>query len=284
MKQRSYNELSKIAYDDLLYVLPFRNSGKKDNKLCFPEHYHERLELLRVLRGRMVVRIDGESYEAQEGDLVIVNPSQSHTAFALTDSVDYDMITFELTSLNNNSFAYQKYLDPLVDHRSVFANVFTHPEAIRVADELIRSYNDERDFHPLHKISLIYYILSLFFQYCPISERMPFKRANINAIVAYIGEHFGEQLTVRELSSKFGYNESYFSRMFRKNTEMSVSQYIQTIRLEHAKKLLRETDENVTAISLLCGYSDVSYFSSRFKSYTGKSPQQFRARYHKNAI
>ena len=283
MKQRSYNEMSSIAYDDVLYTEPFRRAGRKADKICFPEHYHDRMELLRMQKGRMEVHIDGEVYEAREGDLIIVNPNQSHTGFALTDSVDFDMITFELVSLNNNSFAYQKYLDPLVNHRIVFSNVFTHPEVICAADELFRSYGDGKTSHLLHKISMIYHILGLFYQYCPFVERALFKNANIDTVLMYIREHFDEPLTVRELSRRFGYNENYFSRMFKKNTEMSVSQYIQAIRLERAKRLLSETDENVTAIALLCGYSDVFYFSNRFKRYTGRSPQQFRARNRKNA-
>lgn len=276
MRQRTFKEVSPIYYgENLVKILLFE--GKRVGSTCFHEHYHDRMELLRILRGRMNVQINGVTHEVAAGELVIVNPNQTHIGTALTDDLTYNVIMFDLVNLNNNSFAYHKYLGPIIKQDVTFSSPTDHPAVISLADNLVRSYTEKQTIHPLNTIGMIYSILGTFYQHCPITEQTADKHASFNAITTYIEEHFNEPLSNRSLSEQFGYNEAYFSRMFKKNTGLSLSQHIQALRLDLAQKLLRDTDESIAAIAIRCGYSDIFYFSNRFKRCTGMSPREFRA-------
>ncbi len=276
MKNHSIKEVSPVYYGENLVKI-LLHKGMKAGSTCFLEHYHDRMELLRIHNGRMSVQINDTTYEAAAGDLVIINPNQTHIGVALTDGLTYDVIMFDLVNLNNNSFAYHKYLGPIIKQQVAFGSPTNHPAIIDVADNLVRSFTKKQTIHPLNTIGMIYSILGAFYQHCPITEQQQDKHASFNAITTYIEEHFTEPLTNKSLSAQFGYNETYFSRMFKKSTGIPLSQHIQNLRLKHAEALLRDTDESIAAIAIQCGFSDVFYFSNRFKRSTGKTPREYRA-------
>ncbi len=281
MGKRAYQEVTPVLYgENMIRVLPVRGQNRGD--VCFNGHYHERMELLRIHRGTLSLEVDSEHFEALPDTLVIVNPNQSHTGIAATDGLVYDVIMFDLANLNNSSFAFRKYLEPILRQKVTFFTCTTHPEILHIADSLVRAHTEKQTSHPLHVLGMVYSLLGAFYQYCAISERPPDKRARLNEITAYIEEHFSEPMSNRSLSAMFGYNEAYFSRMFKNNFNVSLSRHIQSLRLEHAQKLLRNTDESIAAVAIQCGFSDVYYFSNRFKRFTGKSPREFRA-LHRNA-
>ena len=94
--------------------------------------------------------------------------------------------------------------------------------------------------------------------------------------VAYINDHYTEDISSASLSERFGYDESYFCRKFKKQTGLTVMKYIQILRIEKARKLLTETELSIQAISRQCGFADTAYFTNRFKSICHMTPTQLR--------
>jgi two-component system response regulator YesN len=68
----------------------------------------------------------------------------------------------------------------------------------------------------------------------------------------------------------------YLSRLFRKEMGISFSEYLKTVRVSIAKKLLKETAANVLEVCLEVGYQDPSYFSRVFKEKEGVNPSDYR--------
>lgn len=92
----------------------------------------------------------------------------------------------------------------------------------------------------------------------------------------YIDNHFYEKITLNDVSGIAGFNPSYFSVIFKKETGKSFIDYLTDTRIEYAKKLLIETDSDIFDVAENAGYSDIKYFSLLFKKYTGLSPADFR--------
>lgn len=80
---------------------------------------------------------------------------------------------------------------------------------------------------------------------------------------------------IGNLAASLGYHRTHFTKVFKHVTGLSPKQYIKRIRMEKAKELL-STSLNVEQVAASCGFSDPLYFSRQFKSWTGKSPTQFR--------
>ena len=68
-------------------------------------------------------------------------------------------------------------------------------------------------------------------------------------------------------------NFNYFSSYFRKVTNISFSDYVTRMRINHARELLRETDKNVTEIAMECGFNNISNFYRLYKKHVGKPPK-----------
>ena len=70
---------------------------------------------------------------------------------------------------------------------------------------------------------------------------------------------------------------AYFSTLFKRETQKSFTAYVTDLRMEHAARLLRETDEKTYRVAELTGYADPNYFSFVFRRHFGLPPSKFRA-------
>lgn len=93
----------------------------------------------------------------------------------------------------------------------------------------------------------------------------------------YIQEHMTEPITAASLAAEFGLVAPYLSRLFKEYSGYTLSQYIQKIRLDRAKQLLR-MDGDILAkdVAEMVGYSNPLYFSKIFKKKVGIYPSEYR--------
>lgn len=97
----------------------------------------------------------------------------------------------------------------------------------------------------------------------------------------YIEENLEYEIDLTLLAKIFHYNEKYLGRLFKQKTGISVCAYVLQRRLDRAKKLLRDTNDTVLAISEKTGFRNVTYFNRMFKLQEGITPTHFRAIHHK---
>ena len=95
-------------------------------------------------------------------------------------------------------------------------------------------------------------------------------------IITYISTHFHEPISLEILSDTFAVNKSYISRIFSQIFHISFPKYVNTIRVEHAKKLLLQSKVNITDIAIQCGYQNVPSFNRAFKNICGMTPSAYR--------
>lgn len=96
-------------------------------------------------------------------------------------------------------------------------------------------------------------------------------------VITYIQEHYTEHITLAELSRVTDRNPQYISAVFSKACGMSLKEYITSLRIEEAKRLLRATSSPISTIALKTGYQDAKYFSRMFQKHTGQTPRDYRA-------
>jgi len=98
----------------------------------------------------------------------------------------------------------------------------------------------------------------------------------IENIKSYILANIEFDISISRIAKLFHYNETYLGRLFRKETGMSINDYINSRRMEIAKKLLTETDRTVINISASVGFNNVTYFNRIFKKSEGITPSGYR--------
>ncbi|MEK3914259.1 response regulator [Paenibacillus sp. FSL H7-0331] len=98
----------------------------------------------------------------------------------------------------------------------------------------------------------------------------------------YIEENLHEELSRESIASQVYLNPAYMARLFKKESGMSLSDYILKRRMEKARKLLAQSSEKITAIIDQVGFQNGSYFTKMFKKEVGITPQEYRRQYRSN--
>lgn len=105
-------------------------------------------------------------------------------------------------------------------------------------------------------------------------ESNPVVRRAIN----YLGKNLGKRLSLNQLAAEVGYSPTYFTTLFKKETNYSPISYFSHLKIVKACELLDYTNMKVKEISFHLGYSDPYYFTKDFKKKMGLSPRHYRNR------
>ena len=103
---------------------------------------------------------------------------------------------------------------------------------------------------------------------------------NVIEAEQYMQENFDRRITVEELAQRCSLSVSHFSRKFKEEYGYPPLRYLLRLRVEKAKKYLKDEDRQITEIALLCGFSDTSHFTECFRKETGVTPTDYRKTYH----
>ena len=95
----------------------------------------------------------------------------------------------------------------------------------------------------------------------------------------YIQQHYQEALRLEDVSSAVGFNATYFSTPFKKETGQNFMDYLAELRISKAKELLCGEELSVQDVAEQVGYRDLKYFSRLFKKLTGVSPSDYKKLY-----
>lgn len=136
-------------------------------------------------------------------------------------------------------------------------------------------FSMEDDPSPIHFFKNILEIFML----CKASEAAPTKAGGCGAteqLMLYISSHLASPLRLDTLSAAVHTSKYYLCREFHKKTGMTINEYIKSVRILRAKKLLETTADSVSEIALSVGFVNFSHFSSAFKSICGMPPSAYR--------
>lgn len=98
---------------------------------------------------------------------------------------------------------------------------------------------------------------------------------------SYIKHHFMDDITLDTLAGELNLSTSYLSALFKEVMQVNYSKYLTGVRMEEAKRLLRNTDFNLSQIASQVGYQNSFYFTRIFTKSTGMKPQEYRRLYQK---
>lgn len=98
----------------------------------------------------------------------------------------------------------------------------------------------------------------------------------ITVAEAIVREHYSRDLQLAEVANRVSMNYSYFSKLFKEQTGLTFTAYLIKVRMEEARKLLKDPTLRINEISEKVGYGNLYHFSRAFKNYFGVSPKEYR--------
>lgn len=236
---------------------------------------HKNIEILHFTQGSGSVLCGENSYDVKPGDVVVVNSYLAHRVDAKEDIVYDCLIIYD-------DFCEENGIDTSLTQ---FDTKLTDSTVFSLCQDVIDQYNDQA---PLWQARVRCSVLRLLISLCaehshprstPITEDLSFQSV-IDAI-GYIKDHLQEKLTVEQIAQHAGFSKYYFLRLFKRVTGCTVVQYINLLRCETAKELLRDRNHTVKETALACGFDNLSYFTSVFKKCTGYLPNEYKSQTRK---
>ena len=110
----------------------------------------------------------------------------------------------------------------------------------------------------------------------PEEKKKTSKRASVLEVKEWIDAHYAEDLTLDGLSTQFFINKYYLAKTFKAQFGSTIQNYITSVRITHAKQLLRFSDKSVEEIGIITGIGLADYFSRVFKEVEGVPPSVYR--------
>ncbi len=103
----------------------------------------------------------------------------------------------------------------------------------------------------------------------------------IKKAVQYINDHYNKKISLEDISGYVGISKYYFSVLFKKEKDITFSAYLNSVRIDKAKQLLKNPQTTINDVVDEIGFNDAQYFSKTFKKYVGMTVTEYRGKYEK---
>ncbi len=98
----------------------------------------------------------------------------------------------------------------------------------------------------------------------------------IQKVKAYVEEHYAEELTLDDMADMIGYSTYYFMKLIKEYLGMSFGDFLTSVRMNNAKKLLLSTNMSISEVGYSVGYNDANYFARVFKRQEKVTPSEYK--------
>jgi len=281
MAQRTVRLLSGEQYfSQKLQIYVNRNSESYE----LTEHYHNFLELSYVSEGTGTHHTGSESYQVSPGDLFLIPMGISHVFRPSSVAKNRQLIVYNcIVTIDTlipliEFFPGGNSLNRLLNLPSIFHIQDHSGAAHHLFTSLYREYSIERMDREVALYSLLIQLLVLYSRMYQVSGT----NTNISGLekmddlLDLLRLRYAETITTSQLAEAYGVGERQFQRLFRKHTGMTLTQYIQNLRVRAACELLLTSTHKISYISEAVGYSNTPFFYDVFKKHIGISPREYR--------
>lgn len=225
-------------------------------------HSHNVYEIYIMVSGERYMSIGNSVYRTAAGDAAVIPP---HTPHRSRGEMSYTGVCVEFSDryLNENfGEAEQRMIRGLFRRRVV-------PLGEKEAARLLGIAGTAEPRKYLLELSKL-------LSEAGGAERTDTAESDLSPIGCYIQEHYTEIKGLASLADRFGISKSYLCRIFKKHTGMTVTEYMNRLKVQHALKLLQETDMRINEISSRAGFESVIYFNRVFRRIEGMTPKEAR--------
>ena len=241
-----------------------------------------------VLSGSVNLTFEGKQSQLYTDDIFITNESQmciisgNPSALVLVLWIPATCLENECSELNERQ---------IVCNSSEAENVYDDKQIYELKRLLImmKHVDSEKEYgyHLQFHILFLQFLQVLLLQFAEEKENKKEKRQRtdiIEEIINYLHMFYYQDISVREISSKFFMSSNYFSKYFKRHSGSSFLEYLTNIRLEHAVQELLFTKLTVTTIGLENGFPNFHSFSAAFKKKYNHTPAEYRRLYANDNI
>jgi AraC-like DNA-binding protein len=232
---------------------------------CYSLHF--------VHEGKVRIEFDGKQVELQKNDIFCLFPDRTYYYHMIPSESTLQMSWLALDGDRVKSLLGLAGLTP----ERPFHKKLNSPRVNEAAERVIHTLAVVERWKPALSLELQGLVCGLFAELIRNTASTAEPAGWIHECMNFIELHATEGISVKQVAAFAGVHRSYFSNMFTSQVGMSPVKYIQMIRMEKAKQLLKETKVTVTEIALSLGYPNLYSFTRAFKIYYKVPPLTVRS-------
>lgn len=261
-------------------------------------HSHSYMEMMYVRSGSGTIYIeDASPIELKQGSLIFLNASVPHKIVTKDpDSLHTSLLSFSLFPFSTQEKIAQAWIED--EQRIVgtvtsarFLYTIDNGNAAVYLDQLEKSAQSKRLGElVIVKNLMSSFLMSAFQSFTRFPPRGDFESAlhgmptlTVSKITHYIQAHFMENITINSVAESLFYSPRQCQRVIRECLGISFSDYLADVRLSHAKRLLRTTDDSVEKIAENSGFKSGKSFSRQLREREGITPYRYRKEHCRGA-
>ena len=243
-------------------------------------HWHEKVEIIRVIENEMICVVNGIEYHLQKDDICIINRLQLHRIYCdPNQDCTFQRLMIDTNLFSSDQVIYDKYVVPMLSDRTFthiqgkHGNKFTS-EVENLMDEIADIERLKPIGYEFHVIALIFMLCQRFYQYYELFKGRTKAMVNPDILLYrrisdFIARNYAEKLTVEDIAQSASISVRECSRCFSSNLSQSPMDYLNNFRTQKACEMLISGSKSVLEISESCGFSTGSYFSKSFGKIMG---------------
>lgn len=248
---------------------------------------HNFWEFVYVDKGSVDIQRENRWFSLKQGEIVFHKPDEYHNLRSNgVVAPNLVVISFQCNSPAMKFF--EKKIFTLSDHeKHLLASIvseakasFTSPLDDPTLKKLERRKNILFGSEQMISILLESFLISIVRNYGIISENTTTLQRNtedaiVNDVVNFLQDNIHQKLVFRDVLDYVGMSASGLKSIFKKKTGVGVMSYFTKMKMDVAKKMIREENLNITQISSSLGFDSIHLFSRRFKQLNGMSPTEY---------
>ena len=235
-------------------------------------HVHSVAELLILTRGAAELTVEGQKYHPEPGDALVIFPLVPHSYDRLSADVGGIVAIFSPDVIPEyaGTFHGLQPESPLLPARMACLDQ-------RMAVDRLSRITAVEDSTPMSVAYLHVLLASILHSltYRPVYDYSGYGLGR--RILQHISEHAFEEISLRTVSHALGISESHLSHFFSERLQTSFRRFVNAIRIEKARLLMRDPALTLTEICGLCGYANMRTFRRAFQAEMGCLPSDYHA-------
>lgn len=241
-------------------------------------HFHPECELIWILRNSLTVGFEGKTVQAEAGELLLFLPNHPHEFRKVTEGCTFLclQVSPELLGLEADTVL-----------EDVRLNGFLNDEEQRLVHSrlsgIMGAYLGGEPYARLQCLGQACLLFHFLLTHLPVRRLSPEERLTLHtrtermsSLIRFVDENYMHKLRLSDFAEAEGFSVSYLSHFIRRTLNQSFQEYVNTVRVNCACKLMQDPGRKLTEISGESGFSDYRYFSAAFRKRFGMTPEQYR--------
>lgn len=255
----------------------------------YPLHWHSAIEIISPIKSHYTVICNDLIYYLEEDEYLFILPGVIHrieapsigSRYILQFDIQNSVVSKEIEQLLNN-------MPPVVYIKKDDSKHFQ--KIHKLFQSTVNEYKSDAPFKDTMVLSKLLSMIAYMGRNLATATGMDQKVHNMRnkeleyyrlflLICEYIQKNHNKVLTLDEVATFAGFSKFHFTKIFRHYAGVTFYQYINKIRIDHAKQLLKDNELTVQEISSQCGFHNLSAFLRMFKIQVGTTPMNYKRNY-----